>query len=110
MVQLDDVWGCGGKSLRERLLEARTPALKFCVLEGLLLQHCTPEFDPAIQYAVSALEGGMPLAQLHNREAGLLAQNPCAPVFPSGWDPSQAVCPSAAPPAGLASGAPFLKP
>lgn len=64
IVPLETMWGRSGKLLRERLLEAPTPALKFRVLEELLLQQCTPRCDPAIQYAVRALQRGMPLGRL----------------------------------------------
>jgi AraC-like DNA-binding protein len=64
VVPLDDLWRSSGKHLRERLLEAPTPALKFSVLEEVLLEHCAPKFDPAIEYVVTALQRGMPLAQL----------------------------------------------
>jgi AraC-like DNA-binding protein len=70
-VQLDDVWGHSGKLLRERLLEAPTPALKFRALERVLLQHCAPRFDPAIHSAVRALQHGMPLARV-TEQLGLL--------------------------------------
>jgi AraC-like DNA-binding protein len=71
IVQIDDMWARSGKLLRERLLEASTPDLKFCVLEEMLIQHCAPKFDPAIQYAVTALRNGVPLPQL-TAKLGLL--------------------------------------
>jgi AraC-like DNA-binding protein len=71
IVQLDHVWGCNGKLLRERLLEAPTPAMKFQILEELLLEQCVPRFDRAIEYAVTALQGGMPLAHV-TAQLGLL--------------------------------------
>jgi AraC-like DNA-binding protein len=64
VVALEDVWGHDGRSLRERLLEAPTPASKFHVLEEVLLQHLAPIFDPAIQYAIAALQRGAPLSQV----------------------------------------------
>jgi len=71
VVQLENVWGCGGSSLRERLLEASTPAAKFLVLEEVLLQHLSPVFDPAIQYAIAALQRAAPVSQVASR-LGLL--------------------------------------
>jgi len=70
-VPLDHVWGGSGASLREQLLEAPTPAAKFRVLEENLLRQCRPRFDPAIQYAVSALKRGMPLPRV-TEKLGLL--------------------------------------
>jgi AraC-like DNA-binding protein len=64
VVQLEDLWGCGGGLLRERLLEAPTPALKFRAFEEVLLQRFTVKFDPAIQYAVAALHAGAPISQV----------------------------------------------
>jgi len=71
IVPLADVWGCNGRSLRERLLEAPTPVAKFRVLEEVLLEHLAPEFDPAIQYAIAALRGGVPVSKVASR-LGLL--------------------------------------
>ncbi len=64
---LDTLWGRDGMLLRERLLEAREPRLKFRVFEELLLQFLKPKYDPAIQYAVAALEAGMPLSHVASR-------------------------------------------
>ena len=69
VVPLDDLWGV--TFLREKLLEAPTPALKFRVLEETLLQRCVPRLDRAVTYAVAALKGGMPLAEL-TAKLGLL--------------------------------------
>jgi AraC-like DNA-binding protein len=71
VVQLEDLWGRDGGVLRERLLEAPTPALKFSVFEDLLLQHLTPKFDPAIRYAMAALQAGTPVSEVASR-LGLL--------------------------------------
>lgn len=64
VVPLENVWGQDGRSLRERLLEASTPASKFRVLEEVLLQHLVPVFDPAVQCAVAALQRGEPVSQV----------------------------------------------
>lgn len=71
VVPLENVWRHGGRSLRERLLEASTPVAKFSVLEEMLLQHLTPVFDPAIQHAIAALQRGAPVSQVASR-LGLL--------------------------------------
>ena len=71
---LDTLWGRDGMLLRERLLEAREPRLKFRVFEELLLQFLKPKYDPAIQYAVAALEAGMPLSHVTSR-LGSVAEN-----------------------------------
>ena len=71
MVSLDNLWGRDGMLLRERLLEEPDPRSKFLVFEKLLLQFLKPNADPAIQYAVSALQSGVPLLQVASR-AGLL--------------------------------------
>jgi AraC-like DNA-binding protein len=68
---LDTLWGRDGMLLRERLLEAPEPRLKFRVFEELLLQFLKSKYDPAIQYAIAALEAGMPLSQVAIR-LGLL--------------------------------------
>lgn len=71
VVPLDDLWGSDGKSLREKLMLAPTPALKFRVFEEVLNQHLVPKVDPAIPFAIAALRAGMPIAQLVSR-LGLL--------------------------------------
>jgi AraC-like DNA-binding protein len=71
VVQLESVWGHHGRSLRERLLEARTPDLMFRVFEEVLLAHLTLKFDPAIQYAVAALHAGVTVSKVASR-LGLL--------------------------------------
>lgn len=71
MVQVGDVWGHAGRSLRERLLDAPTPAAKFHVFEDVLLEHLAPKFDPAMAYAVAHLKKGSPVTQVASR-LGLL--------------------------------------
>jgi AraC-like DNA-binding protein len=71
VVELGELWGRDGELLRERLLEAPTPASKFRVFEEVLLQQFIPKVDPAMQYAVVALQAGMPISQLTCR-LGLL--------------------------------------
>ncbi len=67
VVQLEDLWGCDGGSLRERLLDAPTPASKFRVFEKLLSEHFAPVFDPATEYAIEGLRTGLPLSHLVSR-------------------------------------------
>jgi AraC-like DNA-binding protein len=64
VVQLQDVWRSDGRLLRERLLDASAPAAKFRIFEEMLLDHLKPEFDPAIQYAITALRAGVPVSQI----------------------------------------------
>lgn len=71
VVPLEDVWGHNGRSLRERLQDVPTPAAKFRVFEEMLLEHFAPKFDAAIQYAITALQVGMPVSQVASR-LGLL--------------------------------------
>jgi AraC-like DNA-binding protein len=71
IVRLEDVWSRDGRSLRERLLHAPTPASKFNAFEEVLHEHLVPEFDPAIQYAIAALQMGVPVSQVASR-LGLL--------------------------------------
>lgn len=71
VVQLGDLWGRDGELVRERLLEAPTPAARFCVLEQILLRQLTSNDDPAIQFAVAALHAGMQVSQVALR-LGLL--------------------------------------
>ena len=70
-VDLENLWGRDGALLRERLLEAPTPADKFCVLETMLLQRLVRPWDPAIAAAVAILDGGASVAEARSR-LGLL--------------------------------------
>ena len=64
VVQVQDVWRSDRTSLRERLLDARTPESKFGVLEEVLLEHLSLRFDPAIQYSMTALRAGVPVSEV----------------------------------------------
>jgi len=64
IVQLDNLWGRDGRLLRERLLEAPTPGLKFRVFEEVLLQHLTLKYDAPIQHAIAALKAGIPTSRV----------------------------------------------
>lgn len=59
MVDVGDLWGREGGLVRERLLEASTPARKLRLLETILLEHLTVRADPAVAYAMAALSHGM---------------------------------------------------
>src|SRR2546429_9241759 len=71
IVQLENLWGRDGESLRDRLLDAPTLEAKFRVFEEVLLEHLAAEFDPAIRYAIAALKAGAPVSQVSSR-LGLL--------------------------------------
>ena len=58
-VALEDLWGKEGRVLRERLLEERTPVAMLAMVEGVLLERAKRlTIDPAIAFAVGALEEG----------------------------------------------------
>jgi len=59
-----DLWCSDGTLLRERLLDAPTPASKFGVFEEILLEHLRLRLDPTVQYAMTALQAGMPVSQV----------------------------------------------
>jgi AraC-like DNA-binding protein len=58
-VQLEDLWGCGGRNLRDQLIEARSPSEQFRLLEAALLQRLrrARPSHPAARAAVEALRG-----------------------------------------------------
>ena len=66
LVELDQFWGGDGRMLRERVLEARTPETKLQVLETVLLDRLLRWQEPcrAISFAASALERGVPVAEV----------------------------------------------
>jgi len=59
MVDLGDLWGRDGGLIRERLLAAPTPAAKLRLLETILLEHLVMRGDPAVAFAIAALDRGM---------------------------------------------------
>jgi AraC-like DNA-binding protein len=71
VVHLAEMWGPDGRSLRERLLDAPTPAAKFRVFEDVLGAHFAPKVDPAMQYAIAALKAGTPVSRVAE-QLGLL--------------------------------------
>lgn len=74
LVPVEDLWGRDGAVLRERLLDAATPEGKLRVLEAVLLDHATPgEPDPAITFAVAALDRGARVADVA-AELGMLGK------------------------------------
>ncbi len=68
-VELDQLWGRNGAVLRERLLEAPTPRAKLRMMETVLLEHLERRHDPdpAIPFAASAFEYGIPVAKVASR-------------------------------------------
>jgi len=73
LVELDQLWGRDGFVLRERLLEAATPAEKLRIVETVLLEQVARPLDPdpATTFAVASLERGLAVADLTAR-LGLL--------------------------------------
>jgi AraC-like DNA-binding protein len=73
LVELDQLWGRDGFVLRERLLEAATPAERLRIVEAVLLEHVARPLapDPATAFAVAALERGLAVADVTSR-LGLL--------------------------------------
>lgn len=63
MVGLDLLWGIDGAVVRERLHAAPTPVDKLRVLETILLERLSPRWDPAVVFAMAALERGMPVRE-----------------------------------------------
>jgi AraC-like DNA-binding protein len=57
-VALGDVWGCLATELRERVLEAPTPDLKFAAFEDVLKRRLAraPDRHPGVVYAIAAFE------------------------------------------------------
>ncbi len=53
-ISLDEIWGNGAQELRDRLLEAATPAAKFQILEESLLAHIRKPLlrHPAVDFAI----------------------------------------------------------
>lgn len=70
MIDLDDVWGVGAAaSLRDRLLVQRNPQARLNVLEQTLIERLAHRLDPepGLDYAISALDRGMPVGALADR-------------------------------------------
>ena len=59
IVDIEDLWGRDGAVLRDQLLETVTPHGKFQLLEAALLRQLRRLRDPAIMFAISALEKGV---------------------------------------------------
>jgi AraC-like DNA-binding protein len=65
LVPLPDLWGVSGHCLRERLLEAATPAAALAVMEEVLVSFLTgPGPDPAVTAAAGALARGMAVGEV----------------------------------------------
>lgn len=69
LVDLGDLWGCTGAVLRERVLEARTTEEMLGIVEGELLERLAlaRERDPAVAFAVRALDRGARVSQVTAR-------------------------------------------
>ena len=68
-VELDRVWGRDGAVLRERLLEAGSPAAMVRAMEACLLERVVRplEVDKRIELAVCALDRGAPVGEVAER-------------------------------------------
>jgi AraC-like DNA-binding protein len=68
-VELERVWGRDGATLRERLLEAPTPAAALHALEAVLLAHVVRplELDKLVDFALGALHRDVPVGALTSR-------------------------------------------
>jgi AraC-like DNA-binding protein len=65
LVELDQLWGRDGATLRERLLDAPTPEAKLRLLNDMLAQHFTQrELDPAIRPAAALIERGVQIGEV----------------------------------------------
>lgn len=69
LVDLEDLWGRDGAVLRERVLQAGTTDEMFDIVESALLARLGPadERDPAVAFAVRALEHGASVSQVTSR-------------------------------------------
>lgn len=58
-VPLESLWGAGASDLRDRLLEAKTPADKFWIFERFLMDRAVRplELHPAVTYALTEFQG-----------------------------------------------------
>jgi AraC-like DNA-binding protein len=65
-VELDHLWGRDGALLRERLLDAPSPAAALRTLERALLERIARplEVDKLVEFAITALEGGAPVGEV----------------------------------------------
>jgi len=68
-VELDRLWGRDGALLRERLLDAPTPAAALRTLERVLLEQVARplEVDKLVELAIGALDRGAPVGALTAR-------------------------------------------
>jgi AraC-like DNA-binding protein len=69
LVDLDQCWGRDGAVLRDRLLDAGTPARMLRTLEDVLLARAVRplERDPAVTFAAGALHRGVPVSAVSDR-------------------------------------------
>ncbi|HSQ32012.1 MAG TPA: helix-turn-helix domain-containing protein [Gemmatimonadaceae bacterium] len=73
LVELDQLWGCDGAALRERLLEAASAADKLRVVESLLFRRLRKRDEPdvALRCAAALLARGVSVSEAASR-VGLL--------------------------------------
>ena len=68
LVELDQLWGRDGATLRERLLDMQTPEMKLRLLSDLLVRHFKRRApDPAIRPAAALMEGGVAIGEVAKR-------------------------------------------
>jgi AraC-like DNA-binding protein len=69
LVDVDDVWGRGGRVFRERVLEAPTPEARLDVVEEVLLERlddlAAP--NPALAFSAPLLDRNVPVAEVASR-------------------------------------------
>ena len=68
-VELERLWGRDGTLLRERLLEAPTPAAALRTLEAVLIRRMARplEVDKLVEFAIGALDRGAPIGHVTDR-------------------------------------------
>ena len=68
LVELDQLWGRDGATLRERLLDLQTPEMKLRLLGELLVRHFNRRApDPAICPAAALIECGVQIGEVAKR-------------------------------------------
>ena len=60
--ELEALWSAGAATLRERLLEAQSPARVLALLDALLVERISGELDPIVTAACRELERGARVA------------------------------------------------
>jgi AraC-like DNA-binding protein len=75
LIDLEHLWGRGGVTLRERLLDATSPGAKLRILESVLLNHLVrPDaIDRGVRRAAAVLEAGRSVAEASS-DVGVLSK------------------------------------